>query len=161
MENSGTGYMASQIGSTSTNLSPNTFTRAGYIFTGWNTAADGTGTNYGNSATYNFASSSNMLFAQWAVVPPSISLSAAATANFRTATTLTATINTAGSYTFYESGKRIPGCVSKVVAPTTVTCSWKASRRGRVPIYVSGKVNSSTYLSNTIYVQANSRSNAR
>ena len=63
MENGGTGYMASQVGSSTISLSTNTFTRSGYTFTGWNTKADGTGTSYANGASFNFATSSAMLFA--------------------------------------------------------------------------------------------------
>ena len=45
-------------------LDANTFTVSGYTFTGWNTLADGTGTNYGNQATYSFAADID-LYAQW------------------------------------------------------------------------------------------------
>jgi Listeria-Bacteroides repeat domain (List_Bact_rpt) len=160
MENGGSGYMASQLGSTSAALNSNLYTRTGYSFTGWNTKSDGTGTTYLDGATYNFASS-QMLFAQWAVVPPSVTISTLATATYRTASTITATINSSGTYTFYESGKRLPGCISKSAAPATVTCSWKPSRLGRLPIYVVGKVSGTNYTSNTIYVNVANRSNTR
>ena len=48
-------------------LSP-TFTNSGHTFTGWNTAANGTGTAYSNGATYSFSADIE-LFAQWAVIP--------------------------------------------------------------------------------------------
>ena len=38
---------------TDTALNANGFTREGYNFTGWNTAADGTGTPYADGATVN------------------------------------------------------------------------------------------------------------
>jgi uncharacterized repeat protein (TIGR02543 family) len=47
-----------------TNLTTNTATRAGYAFTGWNTAADGTGTSYADGAEYSFVASIT-LYAQW------------------------------------------------------------------------------------------------
>lgn len=64
--NGGAGSMATQVRNTSGALTSNTFTRSGYVFTGWNTKADGTGTSYGNGATYNFANHA-VLYAQWMV----------------------------------------------------------------------------------------------
>ena len=40
--------MSQQVIETSGNLTTNTFARDGYVFTGWNTKADGTGTAYTN-----------------------------------------------------------------------------------------------------------------
>ena len=51
-----------------TNLTANTFTRSGYTFKGWNTKADGTGTNYIDKAQVNNLAEANgsiSLFAQW------------------------------------------------------------------------------------------------
>jgi uncharacterized repeat protein (TIGR02543 family) len=64
--NGGTGTLASQTASSATNLSSNTnsITRAGYTFAGWNTATNGTGTNYANGASYPFTSSTT-LYAKW------------------------------------------------------------------------------------------------
>ena len=49
---------------TDTALTTNGFTREGYNFTGWNTAADGTGTSYADGATVNL-SENTTLYAQW------------------------------------------------------------------------------------------------
>jgi uncharacterized repeat protein (TIGR02543 family) len=62
--NGGSGVMANQSASTATTLNANTFTRSGYTFAGWNTAANGSGTSYANSANYAFTSSTT-LYAQW------------------------------------------------------------------------------------------------
>lgn len=62
--NGGSGSMAAQVSSASANLTPNAFTRTGYTFTGWNTAANGSGTPYANSASYAFAGNVT-LYAQW------------------------------------------------------------------------------------------------
>lgn len=59
-----TGSMSNQIASTTTALSSNQYSRPGYTFAGWNTAADGTGTAYSNSANYDF-NVDLTLFAQW------------------------------------------------------------------------------------------------
>jgi uncharacterized repeat protein (TIGR02543 family) len=42
-----------------------TMTRAGYTFTGWNSAADGTGTAYAPGANYTIPASNATLYAQW------------------------------------------------------------------------------------------------
>lgn len=47
-----------------TALNANTFTRKGYNFLNWNTAADGTGTSYADGATVNL-SENTILYAQW------------------------------------------------------------------------------------------------
>jgi uncharacterized repeat protein (TIGR02543 family) len=47
-----------------TALQANTFTYTGYVFQGWNTAADGSGTSYTNLANYT-TNSAATLFAQW------------------------------------------------------------------------------------------------
>lgn len=62
--NFGTPAITTQTASSSTNLTSNSFTRPGYTFTGWNTAANGTGTAYSNNASYSF-SANITLFAQW------------------------------------------------------------------------------------------------
>lgn len=48
------------------NLTTNGFQRTGYTFVDWNTAADGTGTSYANSASYA-ATGDITLYAQWKV----------------------------------------------------------------------------------------------
>ena len=64
--NEGTGTMETQTvtAKTDTALNKNTFTREGYNFKEWNTAADGTGTSYEDSATVNLTDNIT-LYAQW------------------------------------------------------------------------------------------------
>ena len=45
-------------------LNLNTYTKAGYSFSGWNTQADGSGLSYANNALYSF-SGATTLYAQW------------------------------------------------------------------------------------------------
>jgi uncharacterized repeat protein (TIGR02543 family) len=59
-----TGSMVAQASTTAANLSTNRYERAGYRFTGWNTAADGTGTPSAAGANFNFATDLT-LYAQW------------------------------------------------------------------------------------------------
>ena len=60
------GTMATQTvnAKTDTALNANSFTREGYNFLNWNTAADGTGDSYADSATVNLTENTT-LYAQW------------------------------------------------------------------------------------------------
>ncbi len=60
------GTMAPQTvnAKTDTALNANTFTRKGYNFLNWNTAADGTGNSYADGATVNLTENTT-LYAQW------------------------------------------------------------------------------------------------
>ncbi len=63
-----TGTMSDQVLTvgTAAALRANTFARPGYTFAGWNTAADGGGTNYANSVSYTMTAARNVtLFAKW------------------------------------------------------------------------------------------------
>lgn len=64
--NGGMGTMAPQAVAkdTATALNANTFTRSGYAFSGWNTAANGSGTAYTDKAGITLFSDTT-LFAQW------------------------------------------------------------------------------------------------
>ena len=54
-------------------LNANSFTRNGYAFTGWNTAADGSGTSYADGADYTVTPATGdatiTLYAQWETLP--------------------------------------------------------------------------------------------
>jgi uncharacterized repeat protein (TIGR02543 family) len=66
--NGGSGTMVDQLASSSTALTPNTFTRNGYYFDGWNTAANGGGTNFDDEANYDFVANATM-YAKWRAIP--------------------------------------------------------------------------------------------
>ncbi len=69
--NNGTGTMRGQAMpfNTAVNLRSNSFTRAGYAFTGWNTMADGSGVSYSDKASVtnltNESGATVTLYAQW------------------------------------------------------------------------------------------------
>ena len=69
--NGGSGTMSNQnfTYGTAQNLTANTFTRTGYTFAGWNTKADGSGTNYTDKQSVRNLSSTNgatvTLYAKW------------------------------------------------------------------------------------------------
>lgn len=64
--NGGTGTMEAQTVTSgeAAALTTNAFTRDGYTFSGWNTAADGTGTSYADSASVTLDADTT-LYAQW------------------------------------------------------------------------------------------------
>jgi uncharacterized repeat protein (TIGR02543 family) len=66
--NGGTGTMSNEADNVPTALTANGFTRPGWTFLGWNTAADGSGTSYADASTVPFASNAT-LFAQWTQLP--------------------------------------------------------------------------------------------
>ena len=78
--NLGSGVMADQVNNSATAIATNSFTRSGYTFTGWNSAADGTGTSYADSATYDF-SANLTLYAQWTAIPAAPSSAAGSAAS--------------------------------------------------------------------------------
>ncbi|MFN5370320.1 MAG: InlB B-repeat-containing protein, partial [Bacteroidia bacterium] len=96
------GTMANQTASSATNLTANAFTRTGYTFAGWNTAANGSGTAYANSSSFPFTANTT-LFAQW------------------TANTLTVTYDSQGG-SAVSSGTTITGgqIISAPGTPTRV-----------------------------------------
>lgn len=65
--NGGSGNMVDQTDATPTALSPNTFSRIGYTFAGWNTVANGSGTNYADGAVFSFGADTT-LYAQWTLI---------------------------------------------------------------------------------------------
>ena len=70
--NGGLGSMSPQEAISATVLTANTFTRASYTFTGWNTAANGSGTSYADGATYPFDANVT-LYAKWTSTGPTFS----------------------------------------------------------------------------------------
>jgi hypothetical protein len=79
--NGGSGTMPSETEGASTALAFNTFTRAGYTFNDWNTAANGSGTSYANGAAYAFISSV-VLYAQWNTASPTVLFTGTTTSNW-------------------------------------------------------------------------------
>ena len=93
--NGGGGTMANQVASSPTALSANTFTYAGHSFTGWNTAANATGTAYAGGATYPF-SADVILYAQWTTVTNFSAVGNFVTTGNSGITTANATLTKAG-----------------------------------------------------------------
>ncbi|MGC2175513.1 MAG: InlB B-repeat-containing protein, partial [Acidimicrobiales bacterium] len=105
--NGGSGTMANETEDTATDLTTNAFTYTGHTFTGWNTAANGSGTAYANDASYPFTASAT-LYAQWSVNNYTVTFNANGgtgtmaneTEPYNTATDLTANAFTYTGHTF-------------------------------------------------------------
>ncbi|MGB0730488.1 MAG: InlB B-repeat-containing protein, partial [Ilumatobacteraceae bacterium] len=68
----GTGEPGDQTGDAASDVTVSTTapTRSGYTFTGWNTAADGSGTSYAGNDSYTLPNSgTDTLYAQWSLIP--------------------------------------------------------------------------------------------
>lgn len=61
---------------TTVTLSSTVPTRTGYTFGGWNTKADGTGTNYASGASYTMPTANVTLYAKWTIKTYTVSISA-------------------------------------------------------------------------------------
>ena len=67
--NGGAGKMTTASNYTSSALPANTFVKLRFIFTGWNTKANGTGLAFADKGIFTFASDET-LYAQWVPVKP-------------------------------------------------------------------------------------------
>ena len=107
--NTGSGSMSSQSSNynVAANLTSNTFTKTGYTFAGWNTAADGSGTSYTDAVSYSFTSSTTM-YAQWTINSYSVTFDnntgtgsmSIQNSNYNVAANLTGNTFTKTGYTF-------------------------------------------------------------
>ena len=100
------GSMATQSAGTATALNSNAFVRTSYTFTGWNTAANGTGYAYTDNAVYAFTTDTT-LYAQWVLTRPLYTVTFYANAENATGTTASQTTDTPTALTL--SGFSRPG----------------------------------------------------
>jgi large repetitive protein len=92
--NGGTGTktnLAIVAGTASTIVTNTEITRAGYTFTGWNTAADNTGTAYGNTGSIT-AYSNVTLYAIWTIKAPAVPTVSAAAGNGEATISITSSL---------------------------------------------------------------------
>jgi uncharacterized repeat protein (TIGR02543 family) len=117
----------------SATLHTNAFTKAGYIFSGWNTKADGTGTSYADGATITVSGITDVtLYAKWTSSTFSnITFDAnggsggTGPTSMQFGTTLTAPTVTKTGYTFNGWSPSVPAMVPAV--DTTYTAQWTAN----------------------------------
>ncbi len=115
--NGGTGTMAPETANVPTALTANSFANTGYSFTGWNTAADGSGTAYADGATYPFTANA-ILYAQWTANAPVGQAPAITSAN-----SATFTVGSAGGFTVTTTGSPIPALSESGALPSGVSFS--------------------------------------
>lgn len=96
--NGGTGYMApeTEILNVSAALTTNNFTQTGYTFTGWNTAANGSGTSFTDSELVQFTASATF-YAQWTATPITVPFTGTITSNWSGYVLPTTTLDTLAS----------------------------------------------------------------
>ena len=100
------GSMTAQSAGTATALNSNAFLRTNYTFTGWNTAANGTGYGYTDNAVYAFTTDTT-LYAQWQLSRTPYTVTFYANAVDATGTTASQTADTTTALTI--SGFSRPG----------------------------------------------------
>ncbi|WFF73249.1 InlB B-repeat-containing protein [Proteiniclasticum sp. QWL-01] len=113
--NTGSGTMADTTGDTgaSVTLRENTFTKAGYTFTGWNTAADGSGTGYADKASITMPTGGLTLYAQWTAAQQTITYEVIAGANrYDTAALISKQLNDSADTVILTTGKDFPDALS-------------------------------------------------
>jgi len=82
----------------STTLSANTFTRTGYSFSAWNTAANGGGSSYAPGASFTMPAANTTLYAQWNINTYSVTPSAGANGAISPNTVQTVNYNSTTSF---------------------------------------------------------------
>ncbi len=109
-------------------LTANAFTRTSYTFTGWNTATDGTGTNYSNGQSITITADLT-LHARWTAVPtvagvaPATGVAGIATTVTLTGTSFGAATSDISSVTYGPAGTG-SGCANVAwVSSTVLTCT--------------------------------------
>ena len=131
-------------------LDANAFTRAGYTFAGWNTAADGSGTAYTDRATFTVVSgvTSVVLYAKWTPITYTVEFDANGGTGTMANMTMTYDVlanlssnaftydgyafagwNTAtdGSGTAYADGQEVSNLASTSGATVTLYAQWKVT----------------------------------
>lgn len=102
-----------------------TVTRFGYVFAGWNTAADGGGTNYAAGASFTMGASNVTLYAQW--TPDSLALTTSASHVLAgQPVTFSAILHAhapTGSISFKDGAASIAGCGAVVLNNGGAICS--------------------------------------
>ena len=111
--NTGSGTMADTKGDTdaSVTLSANTFTKDGFIFKGWNTAADGSGTGYADQANVTMPAGGLTLYAQWGE-KTIINLELSGSNRFDTAALINKQLTNLGDTVILTTGRNFPDALS-------------------------------------------------
>ena len=106
-------------------LNANTYSRTGYTFNGWNTAADGSGTSYTNQGTVRLTVDNQTitLYAQWLIISYTITYLPGPDG---TSTSSTQTLNYGGSVTLKDASAGFTRIGYSIVGWTTSSVSGAA-----------------------------------
>jgi uncharacterized repeat protein (TIGR02543 family) len=154
--NGGTGSMTAQVANVATNLTTNTFTKAGSTFAGWSTSSGGS-VAYADGASYAFAADVT-LYAQWTALPShTVTFNANGGTGSMTAqvanvaTNLTANTFTRTGYTFSGWSTTSGGSVAYAdgasyafAADVTLYAQWTALPNHTVTFNANGGTGSMT-----------------
>lgn len=137
---------------TATTLTSNSFTRVGYTFAGWNTLANGTGTNYTNGQTVTLTTSLT-LYAKWTANSNTVTFNS----NYGTPTTSTQQITTDVSTaltanSFSRTGYTFTGWNTAANGSgTDYSNSQSVTINGSLTLYARWSANSNTVTFNSNY----------
>ena len=106
-------------------LNANTYSRTGYTFNGWNTAADGTGSSYTNQGTVRLTVDNQTitLYAQWSIISYTITYLAGPDGS---STSAAQTLNYGGSVTLKDASAGFTRVGYSIVGWTTSSVSGAA-----------------------------------
>ena len=141
--NGGVGSSYNQISSGSAvALSANTFTRAGYVFSGWNTQASGTGgTSYANSASYNFATGGTTLYAQWSANTLNVTYDSQGGSAVASGTTTTGVQISSSPGTPTKSGHSFLGWFAAANGGSAITFPYTHNQTSNFTLYAQWSAN--------------------
>lgn len=102
--NGGTGNVnpTAGVAGTAVVIEQNGFERSGYTFTGWNTAADGSGTSYNVGDSFTMPADNTVLYAQWSKNAP-VQVKLSYDANGGTGTMTPSTADAGSTFTIAQN----------------------------------------------------------
>jgi uncharacterized repeat protein (TIGR02543 family) len=131
--NTGSGNMSDQVANSSTALTSNSFTKAGYTFTGWNTQANGSGTAYTNQEVYSFDLDLD-LYAQWQLTPYNVTYNSQGGSSVSGQTyTMGSTINLASPPT--RAGYTFKGWFTSATGGSALGSTYSPPGTGNITLY--------------------------
>ncbi|WP_141499613.1 InlB B-repeat-containing protein [Paenibacillus luteus] len=118
--------------------------KAGYTFAGWNTAADGSGTDYAAGGTYTMGAAGVVLYAKWTI--------ANYTVTYDGNGAISGSAPTGGSYD-YNAGVTVLGNTGSLVKTGYTFAGWNTAADGSGTNYMAGETHMMGVSGVTLYAQ--------